>query len=137
RRHPRGDVPRGPLLPVERPPDPAAPAARAAGGYLPPGRLLPRPLQPAAGETDAGPRARRLPAARAVPLAGERTRAAEPDGAGRRSRRRCRDRAELLPPAPAPGRHDSPRVVRGDARTRARDRRTRAEAHPARPELCR
>ena len=91
-----GHVPRGSLLPAERPADRAAAAARARRRHPAAGRLLRRRLQHASsGSASAARRRRRMRAAAELRLAGQHPRAAQRDRArdaavGRRSARRAR-----------------------------------------------
>ena len=77
-----GDVPRGPLLPAERRPDPHPAAARAARGHPAARRALPREVQRAPEEADRrGIAAEALDALMALRLAGQHPRARERDRA--------------------------------------------------------
>ena len=74
-------LPRGPLLPPERHPDPHAAAARAARGHPAPRRALPRALRAADGQARREDLRGGDGAAQALLLAGQRARARERDRA--------------------------------------------------------
>ncbi len=89
RRDPPGTLPRGPLLPAQRVPDPGAAAAGAGGGHPATGLGLPRGVQLPHGQEDHPGAARDDGRAPALPVAGQRPRIAQRDRArGHRHPRR-------------------------------------------------